>query len=162
MIKGLAWILAEVITNRVKFARNRDFIMKIICPHCKTKNNIEYAENIRCQCCQKSFKDYTYNIKAISKPIIAGASAILVAGGLIGYSVENYLDQIRYPIEFEYAIVTQCANPKGSGYLREKELQTHIQICSCALEKTLNEVGYKEVIDQEFSLSFRNNLGKCR
>ncbi|OOF88837.1 hypothetical protein BKG94_04465 [Rodentibacter ratti] len=134
--------------------------MKITCPHCQVKNDIEFANHIKCKCCQKSFQGYSYSIRAITKPIMAGASALLVAGGIIGYQVENSLDQVRYSPMFEYAIINQCANP-DSRYLSKKELERKIEICSCTLEKTMKKVGYKEQVDDELIQSFSYHLRLC-
>ncbi|KMK52245.1 hypothetical protein RO21_01935 [[Actinobacillus] muris] len=135
--------------------------MKITCPHCQIKNEIEFANHIKCKCCQKSFQGYSYGIKMITKPIIVGASALLVTGGIIGYQVENSLDQERYLPKFEYAIINQCANPNKT-YLSNKDFERNIDICSCALLETIREVGYKEAIDSDFRHSFQNNLQECR
>ncbi|OOF43802.1 hypothetical protein BKK51_10820 [Rodentibacter trehalosifermentans] len=134
--------------------------MKITCPHCEIKNDIEFSENIKCRCCEKSFTGYSFSIRKITKPIMAGASALLVTGGIIGYKVENSLDQIRYSPKFEYAIINQCANP-NNRYLSNRELERNIEICSCTLEKTIKEVGYKNEIDNELIDSFTKNLVMC-
>lgn len=136
--------------------------MKIVCPNCNESNEIEFAEHIKCKCCNKSFKDRTYSIKTITKPMIASASAVLVAGSIIGYTVENLLDEVRYPLHFEYSIITQCANPNNNGYMQQSVLQRNINICICALDKTIKDVGYKQEIDEELRTSFRNNLDVCK
>lgn len=134
--------------------------MKIICPHCQLKNDIEYAEHIKCKRCEKSFKHYSYRVKTITKPIVVGASAALLTGGIIGYTVENTLDQVRYPIELEYSIITQCANPSTS-YKKEYELQKNIKTCICTLKKTIQDVG-ENYADDEFIKSFNHNLRQCK
>lgn len=134
--------------------------MKIECPYCQNNTSIEYAEHICCNHCKRSLKDYDY--KPIKNKQIALLAASLVAGGAIaGYLIEDAFDQIRYSPQFEYQIITQCANPQNRSYLRESVLQKNIFICSCALEKTIKNIGYKERIDQEFRVSFEKNLRAC-
>lgn len=92
--------------------------------------------NICCNHCKCSLKDYDY--KPIQNKRIALLSATLVARGAIAeYIIEDAFDQIRYSPQFEYQIITQCANPQNRSYLRESILQNNIFICSCALEKQL-------------------------
>ncbi|MBF4312821.1 hypothetical protein EAY03_23960, partial [Vibrio anguillarum] len=79
--------------------------MKIECPHCQTDNDIEFAENIACKECEKSFKGFKF-----SKRKLVSASTALAVGLFGGYKVNGALEDERYPIEVEYAIVDTCIN----------------------------------------------------
>lgn len=134
--------------------------MKIICPHCSHENSIDYAENIKCDKCHRSFRDFTYHIKKITAPL---ALSSLLLGGLITYKVENYIEQVRYPIRFEYAIISKCvASNHNGGYLSANEASRRIDICTCALEKTMNNIAFNKADTEIFVQQLGNNIAKCK
>lgn len=133
--------------------------MKIECPHCKEQNEIEFAENIKCHKCGKSFKDY--NFRKSHKFAISAVSA-LAFGGIGGYHLNGYFSD-RYPVRVEYAIVDTCVN--GAGNRIEEYLYRHKrELCSCALEKTMPKVSLSELKSDpaKFGKVFRDEEQKCR
>lgn len=83
-------------------------------------------------------------------------------GSGIGYIVENTLDDVRYRPEFEFAIISLCAGIQTSKYISEYILQNNIHRCSCALEKTMQKIGYKDSIDSELKDAFKDALLECK
>ncbi|MFU2077902.1 hypothetical protein [Avibacterium endocarditidis] len=127
--------------------------MKLICPQCKKKNNIEYAKNITCEKCHQSFEGYTYKIKRISKPLVI---TCLIAGGVTSQTIEEIWEQNRYPVKQEYAVIATCASSVRGSYPKKS-----IDICICALEKTMNDVeDYTDNYAVRSSLS--KNLESCK
>ena len=108
--------------------------MKIECPHCQKDNEIEFAENISCSECEKSFKGFKF-----SKRKLVSASSALLVGALGGYAVESGLDKERYPLEVEYAIVDTCVN-SSKNMVSVSWYESKREACLCALEKTENDV----------------------
>ncbi len=131
--------------------------MKIECPHCHTDNEIEYAENISCKECEKSFKGYKF-----SKRKLVSASAALVVGVVGGYKVNDALDEVRYPLEIEYAIVDTCINSSKNA-LSVSWYKNKREACLCALEKTTKDISYSDYksSQQSFLSSFRKNAKSC-
>ncbi|MFZ7255308.1 hypothetical protein [Avibacterium avium] len=125
--------------------------MKLICPQCQKKNNIEYAKNITCEKCHQSFEGYTYKIKRISKPLVI---ACFIAGGVTSQTVEEIWEQNRYPVKIEYAVIADCASSVRGSYSKKP-----IDICICALEKTMKEVKHT---DKEAVNRFEENLYICK
>lgn len=135
-------------------------MIEIECPHCNKHNAIRLPENATCRHCKCSFDERVFSPTSL-KTIMKSGTVALLAGSAIGYFVEDKLDAIRYKPEFEFAIISQCANSRNS-YIPEIQLQRNIYRCSCALEKTMKEVGYKYNIDEQLSESFRKNLLLCK
>ncbi|MGX2948664.1 hypothetical protein [Frederiksenia canicola] len=107
----------------------------------------------------KNVKDIHFKEKLnkISKPVVVSS---MLVGGYVTYQTGNWIEQVRYPIKLEYSIISQCANGYKSGYLSSSS-KKHIDICICALEKTMNDVGVDES-SNVFNSEFRSNLYKCK
>lgn len=130
--------------------------MKIVCPYCEAKNNIKKEHAIHCGSCSQAFPDELYaqekffkriNLsKKTKSTVIAG---LVGAGAVMGYKVENALDDNRYPLRTEYQIIASCSNSSYSPRIVEQ--------CICALEETLKSVSYDE-IDTKFRSQFQANL----
>ncbi|EOG7646669.1 hypothetical protein BFX12_04130 [Vibrio cholerae] len=131
--------------------------MKIECPHCQTDNDIEFAENIACKECKKNFKGFKF-----SKRKLVSASTALLVGAIGGYKVNSALDEERYPLEVEYAIVDTCVNSSKnmvsiSRYANKRET------CLCALAQTEKSVPYSDYKSdpQLFLSKFKLNAKGC-
>lgn len=129
--------------------------MKIICPHCKTKNSIEFSEHIKCHHCDKSFKGYLYRVKAISKPAVV---TTVIVGGIASQQIESIFENNRYSPEIEYSIISNCTN-SSNEYLSRWNLEKNLKICVCALKKTMNQVEFE---DSNMKYVFRESLRKCK
>lgn len=97
----------------------------------------------------------------VEKSTVKTMGAVLLAGGVIGYIVENQLDSVRYPIRVEHAIISQCVN-SIDRYPSERMLQKNIEICICSLEKATKDIGYKSDIDDELVESFNKHFSFCK
>lgn len=132
-------------------------MIKLECPYCKKDNGIKLPENAECRHCKRSIDNYSFKNGIFNATNLKMSATLLVGGMITGYVVENILDEARYPVVFEYNLINQCAG-KGSYYNNSR----NIELCSCALENTMKEVGAKKKIDEIWKSSFRNNLEKCR
>ncbi|RPF13253.1 hypothetical protein [Vibrio crassostreae] len=131
--------------------------MKIECPHCLTDNDIEFAENIACKECEKSFKGFKF-----SKRKLVSASTALFVGAIGGYKVNAALDEDRYPLEVEYAIVDTCIN-SSKNMVSVSWYESKRETCLCALAETERSVPYSDYkSDQQLFLSnFKLNAKGC-
>lgn len=134
--------------------------MNIECPHCATHNAIEYAENIRCHKCEKSFTGFAYRKY---KPTMLGIVSALVIGGYAGKAADEYfLEPKRYSTAAIYEIVNYCANPQ-SVFLTRSSQQKLAKDCICALNKTMEQVKETELKTRavEFKNLFQQHLAFC-
>ncbi|HHY0506342.1 TPA: hypothetical protein ACVU5Q_002581 [Vibrio parahaemolyticus] len=131
--------------------------MKIECPHCQTDNDIEFAENIACKECEKSFKGFKFG-----KRKLVSASTVLFVGAIGGYNVNAALDEKRYPLEVEYAIVDTCIN-SAKNMVSVSWYESKRETCLCALAETEKSVPYSDYkSDQQLFLSnFKLNAKGC-
>ncbi len=131
--------------------------MKIECPRCQKDNEIEFAENISCSECEKSFKGFKF-----SKRKFVSASAALIVGTLGGYKVNAAFEDVRYPLAVEYAIVDSCVN-SSSNMVSVSWYTNKRKTCVCALEKTVEKVSYSDyqADRQSFMTSFKFNAMAC-
>lgn len=135
--------------------------MHIECPSCSTNNKIEFGENILCSACKKTFAGHSY--KKLKKPLISAATALII-GAYGGYKADQYFfDDHRYPLNVEYELVDDCVNSSGGLMIQYNQVRKTM-ICTCALEKTMKEISYKELNKSEsvFLTRFRGNLASCR
>lgn len=126
--------------------------MKVVCPNCETQNQIDKENIIRCGRCSKAFPDDLYAKESFFKNLTTSKAAVattIVAGAIIGYSIENKLDDNRYPIEYEYQIIASCV---GNSYSSR-----NVEQCICALKETLKSVKFDE-IDSKLRNYFQSNL----
>ncbi|MEZ9330612.1 hypothetical protein AB4152_16455 [Vibrio breoganii] len=110
--------------------------MKVECPHCQEDNAIEFAENISCTKCEKTFKGFKF-----SRRKLVSASSAMVLGVFGGYQVNSSLEEERYPLAVEYAIMDTCTN-SSKGLVSVSWYETKRDTCLCALEQTMNNVSY--------------------
>ena len=131
--------------------------MKIECPRCQKDNEIEFAENISCSECEKSFKGFKF-----SKRKLVSASSALLVGALGAYAVESGLDKERYPLEVEYAIVDTCVN-SSKNMVSVSWYESKREACLCALEKTENDVAYSDYKSDQaiFLRTFKQHANRC-
>ncbi|MCF1457520.1 MAG: hypothetical protein LPH21_08135, partial [Shewanella sp.] len=116
-------------------------------------------ENISCKECNQNYVGFSFS----RRKLIAGSTIALL--GYIG--VHATLDEVkgygdRYPIELEYALLDSCIN--GSrGVISESLLRSKRQACTCALEKTQEELPYKDYKEDKTSFAslFRRFSRTC-
>ncbi|HCM0830565.1 hypothetical protein HJ170_22540 [Vibrio parahaemolyticus] len=132
--------------------------MKIVCPSCSHSNELEYSEHIKCTECEKSFK----GTKFISSSFLGD---LLGWGVLIGVGAGGYYigAEDRYPVSVEYAIVDTCITGSSSR-ITATQLSKKRSICSCALERTMNDVSYDEYSNDKnvFKKAFLSNVKECQ
>ncbi|RBW65495.1 hypothetical protein DS893_10465 [Vibrionales bacterium C3R12] len=131
--------------------------MKIECPHCQEDNKIEFSENISCQKCEKSFKGFKFS----KRKLISGSSALLV-GVIGGYTVSDKLEEVRYPLEIEYAIVDTCLNG-SQNTVSVSWYESKRDACVCTLTKTEQDVSYADYKSNPatFFENFEFNAESC-
>ncbi|GLR05223.1 hypothetical protein GCM10007906_28110 [Vibrio hyugaensis] len=131
--------------------------MKIECPHCQADNDIEFAENISCKECEKSFKGFSF-----SKRRWVSASTTLLIGAFGGYQVNNAFDEERYPLEVEYAIIDTCVN-SSQNMVDVSWYENKRDTCLCAMSKTEKAIPYSEykADNKPFIAAFIHNSKSC-
>ncbi|MCF4175175.1 hypothetical protein [Vibrio sp. McD22-P3] len=131
--------------------------MKIECPHCQADNDIEFAEHIACKECEKPFKGFKF-----SKRKFVSASTALAVGLIGGYKVNGTLEEDRYPLEVEYAIVDTCVN-SSKNMVSVSWYESKREACLCALAETEKSLTYSDYKSdqQQFLLSFKQNAKGC-
>lgn len=134
--------------------------MRIECPSCSKDNEISFSENIICCECNNSFSGHSY--KKFKKPFIS-ATAALIIGAFGTYKADQIFFKVdRYPTSIEYEIIDLCTNSSRVVLEREKHIKK-TKLCICALNKTMQEVSYKEFrkSESDFSTRFRRNVDSC-
>ena len=123
--------------------------MIIKCPHCATNNTIAYAEHIACGECKKNFQGESFT--KLKKPLIS-AGVTLILGVYAGHKVESWMDENRYPLSIEYAIVDTCVNnsSRSRSITYYKDLR---DVCLCAAETSISEVPYRDFKESQRLLS---------
>lgn len=141
-------------------ARSFDISMEIQCPSCEADNTVEFGENITCSECDKSFAGHYY--KKFKKPLVSATAALFI-GALGAYKVDQiFFEDQRYPSLVEYEIIDTCVN--SSVLVRNTSRQVDkIRVCACALDKTMEEISYKELdkSESEFLTRFRESISAC-
>ncbi|WP_105259002.1 hypothetical protein [Pseudoalteromonas sp. T1lg88] len=134
--------------------------MQIECPSCKTDNKVEFGDNILCNECKESFGGHSY--KKFKKPLISASTALFI-GAFGAYKLDkNFIEQQRYPVELEYELINSCVNSDRSA-LTSSLFVNKTKACICTLEKTMDEVSYKQLKESEstFVTHFRSNINLC-
>ncbi|MCG3692502.1 hypothetical protein [Aliarcobacter butzleri] len=111
--------------------------LKIECPHCSKENKINLSTEIKCKHCEKPLIGQKYR-----KTFMSAITAIILGiGG--GYYFNEKLDDNRYPLGLEYALIKSCVSPDERPLL-DKDFEKKENICICALNKTQKEIDYSE------------------
>lgn len=134
--------------------------MNIECPHCDTGNTIEFAENIHCHKCQKSFAGFSFKKYKTS---ILGTGAVLLLGAYGGHKLDgHFLEPKRYSTAAIYEIVDFCVNP-DSPRLADMTKPRLAKACVCALDKAMEKIPEAEMATRakEFKVLFWQNLKRC-
>lgn len=134
--------------------------MQIECPSCSKDNEIAFGDDILCSECKKSFAGHSY--KKFHKPLISASTALLI--GVFGtYKADRILlEDQRYPLNVEYEIIDSCVNSSRT-LMNAQRHAVKTNACICALEKTMDEISYKELKKNEskFLTRFRKSLESC-
>ncbi|MBE1275501.1 hypothetical protein [Enterovibrio baiacu] len=134
--------------------------MIIECPHCATNNSIDFAEHITCCECKKSFKGQSF--RKLKKPLLSAGTAV-VLGIIGGIKTEQFLDENRYPIHVEYAIVDTCLN-SSNRTLHISQYKDKRSVCLCAIESTIANVSYRDFKESQklFNEPFKAAIAECK
>lgn len=135
--------------------------MDIECPHCATSNAIEFAENICCHKCKKSYAGFSFRKY---KSTLMGSVSVLLIGAFAGHKADqHFLEPKRYSTAAIYEIVNYCANPQGD-FITSEQQQLLAHTCICALNKTMAQVAETElkVRAAEFRKLFNQHTQKCQ
>jgi|SRR5690554_7427011 len=134
--------------------------MHIECPSCSTDNKIEFGENIICCECKKTFAGHSF--KKFKKPVLSATAALFI-GAFGTYKIDQvFLTDQRYPLNVEYELIVNCVY--SSHTLRNSVRNVEkTQLCICALERTMEEISYKQLrkSESEFLTRFRSNIARC-
>lgn len=82
----------------------------------------------------------------------------VTTGAIVGSYIDDSFERNRYPIHFEYQLISECI---GQVYSSSKS-QSRTDSCICALEKTMNDIEYEERASKPFSSTFKNYLKRCQ
>lgn len=132
--------------------------MKLICPHCNTKQKADYSEYIHCEKCANDFGGFTFQARKRLKK--AAGTAVLIGAVAAG---THYADEqlYRYPTSFEYNVIAQCANASINNFT-SRQIEYRIRQCTCALEQTMRKVSYENLVTtpDDFTRLFANALAR--
>lgn len=134
--------------------------MHIECPSCSTDNKIEFGENIICSECKKSFAGHSF--KKFKKPVLSATAALFI-GAFGTYKIDQvFLTDQRYPLNVEYELIDNCVNSSRTLRNSVRNIEK-TQLCICALERTMEEISYKQLrkSESEFLTRFRSNIASC-
>ncbi|WP_419675588.1 hypothetical protein ACN2CX_07560 [Aliarcobacter butzleri] len=93
------------------------------------------STEIKCKHCEKPLIGQKYK-----KTFMSAITAIILGiGG--GYYFNEKLDDNRYPLGLEYALIKSCVSPDERPLL-DKDFEKKENICICALNKTQKEIDY--------------------
>lgn len=133
--------------------------MQIECPACKKANNIQYGVDIKCGGCKEKLSGHFY--KRFKKPLVSTSVAVCIAA-FGGYQVEKAISDDRYPMAAEYELISACSS--GQFYtLSRKSAKEKASLCVCALEKTVDDISYSDIKEneQQFVTRFKANISAC-
>lgn len=134
--------------------------MNIECPHCDTGNTLDFAENINCHKCQKSFKGFSF--RKITGSVFS-TGLILVGTAIIGQKIDReFFEPKRYPTAAIFEIVSHCSAPRNSS-IRKTDQEKYALACVCALDKTMAKISEEDfkARPNEFIKTFNMNLRIC-
>lgn len=134
--------------------------MKIECPSCSTDNEIEFGEYIACSECKETLAGHLY--KKYKKPFVSATTALFI-GAYGTYKADQLLfEEQRYPLNVEYELIDNCVNSSRTPMYWSRQAKK-TQVCLCALEKTMEEISYKELrkSEPEFLTRFRSSVASC-
>lgn len=137
-------------------AKENSTAIELECPSCNEVNKIDPRRSIPCKKCAKSITGRRYKIGAIG--------VIPFIFGVAGYSFvdRQFLEEERYPLEYEYALVDACINGNQAG-LSWQSYTKKQNTCLCAVEQTINDVPYPNFRDDQsvFAGQLHKNIPNC-
>ena len=97
--------------------------------------------------CQKPITGHKYGAKGALSAVLA------FTVGFTGYGLvdRNLLDDKRYPMELEYALVNACTNGDINALPRGL-YESKQEICLCAVGKTVEALPYNELDERKSEL----------
>ena len=133
--------------------------VSVNCPACSAVNELDQHRKIECDECQKPITGHKYRAKK------AVSASLAFAVGFAGYGLvdRKLLDEKRYPMELEYALVNACTNGDISALPRGL-YESKQEICLCAVDKTIKALPYNELDERKSELKtvLSASAGACR
>ncbi|SDK62720.1 hypothetical protein SAMN05216212_2786 [Microbulbifer yueqingensis] len=131
--------------------------IKLECPKCFKDSELSVSAGVTCGHCKEDISEYHYK-----RPLISGATALILgAGGF--FAVDKYIiDETRYPLEIEYAIIDSCIS--GSDLpLRRSSYERKQEICLCSMRETMSDISYDDYKSKpmQFFIQFKQNSASC-
>lgn len=115
---------------------NKDHL-ELTCPECDKNTKIKTEDGVSCSSCNESFKGMVFNQK---KLLTKSAAYLIVAGAIGGVVLDNKIEDSRLPYAAEYKLMDTCISAY-SGMVNAKEHSDRIDLCSCAVRKSVNNLG---------------------
>ena len=121
--------------------------VSVNCPACSAVNELNQHRKIECEKCQKPITGHKYGAKGALSAVLA------FTVGFTGYGLvdRNFLDDKRYPMELEYALVNACTNGDISA-LPQRLYESKQEICICTVNKTIRALPYNELDERKSEL----------
>lgn len=132
--------------------------MKIECPKCFKKNNLNLEAKVNCGHCKEEITGYTYK-----KPIISATTALVIGVGGFYVTDRYVLPEDRYPVAVEYSLIDSCVS-SSRGPMRYRHYERKQDVCFCSLEETMKDVSFRDYKknENEFLETFAANVKKCK
>lgn len=111
--------------------------LELICPECDKNTKIKTEDGVSCSNCNESFKGMAFTQDNL---VTKTAAYLIVAGAIGGVALNNKIEDSRLPYAAEYKLMDTCVNAY-SGMVNAKEHSDRIDLCSCAVRKSVNNLG---------------------
>lgn len=133
--------------------------MQITCQNCEKLNNINLERKVNCGSCHQEIVTYKEGKFNFTGTTLTTALLVAVGGG---YVFNEYIEDKRYPIEAEYALIESCSTYDRVS-LSKVQFEEKRNLCICALEKTEDNILYKDIDEntEDFITELKNNIKIC-
>lgn len=111
--------------------------LELTCPDCEKNTKITTDDGVSCSSCNESFKGMVFNQKKI---LTKSAAYLIVAGAIGGVVLDSKIEDSRLPYAAEYKLMDTCISAY-SGMVAAKAYADRIDMCSCAVRKSVNNLG---------------------
>lgn len=111
--------------------------LELTCPGCEKNTKITTEDGVSCSSCNESFKGMVFNQRKI---LTKSAAYLIVAGAIGGIVLDSKIEDSRLPYAAEYKLMDTCISAY-SGMVSAKAYADRIDMCSCAVRKSVNNLG---------------------
>lgn len=121
------------------FNKKPENTLELVCPDCDENTKVELEDGFKCTStkCQKTFRGMVFTQDNL---MTKSAAYLIVAGAIGGVVLDNKIEDSRLPYAAEYKLMDTCISAY-SGMVDAKTHAARIDMCSCAVGKSVNNLG---------------------